>query len=433
MGNRVIYFLASLFLLASLSLAEAPFSKVTAIAVEDNIQSVTAEFITSSIEKADKEKAELFILRLNTPGGLDPAMRAIITKILNCRTPVVVFVGPSGARAASAGFFIIIASDVAVMAAGTNTGAAHPGSAIPFVKMEKEMIQKVENDAVAYIKSIAEKRGRNTALAEAAIRKSRSFTAKEALKEGLIDYICQDEEQIIQQLDKKMVQKFDGRQVRLNLENYRVERLELSFRQRVLSVISQPFITFILLAMGILGLYYELAHPGLIFPGVMGAICLIMAFFAFQILPINYAGLLLIILAIIFFILEVKVTSYGMLTVAGIISMILGSMMLIKSPYPAMRIPLMLIIPVTIAVALITTFLLRLVILAHSRPVTTGQAGLIDETGVTRSALDPEGQVFIHGELWKASSNEKIPKGIKVRIIGINGLTLEVERLKEKK
>jgi membrane-bound serine protease (ClpP class) len=431
MRRRIIYLFAISLAIAFCAKAQQSPAKVIAITLEDNIHSITAEFIINSIERADKEKAELFILQLNTPGGLDQAMRSIITEILNCRTPVVVFVGPSGARAASAGFFILMASDIAVMASGTNTGAAHPVSAIPFVKIENEMAEKVVNDAVAYLKSIADKRGRNTRLAEEAIRKSRSFIAKEALQEGLIDYICQNEEEIIERLNNKSIKKFNGQEIKLSLDNYRIERFELTLRQRILSAISQPFITFILLALALIGLYYEISNPGLIFPGVIGGICLVLVFFAFQVLPINYVGLLLIALAIIFFILEIKITSYGMLTVAGIISLILGSMMLIKSPYPAMRIPLMAIIPIAIAVGLITTFLLRLVYLAHTKPVTTGAAGLLNEIGITRSKIDPEGKVFVHGEFWKAISNEKIPKGVKVKIVGVKGLALEVKQLKE--
>jgi membrane-bound serine protease (ClpP class) len=431
MKKKAVYLFTILLLMAFCSFAQNSPAKVIAITLEDNIHSVTAEFIINAIEKADKEKAELFILRLNTPGGLDQAMRSIIKKMLNCRTPVVVFVGPSGARAASAGFFILMASDIAVMASGTNTGAAHPVSAIPFVKIENEMAEKVVNDAVAYLKSIADKRGRNTKLAEEAIRKSRSFIDKEALQEGLIDYICQNEEEIISRLNNKSIMKFNGEEIRLYLDNYRIERLELTLRQRILSAISQPFVTFILLALALIGLYYEISNPGLIFPGVIGGICLVLVFFAFQILPVNFVGLLLIALAIIFFILEVKITSYGMLTVAGIISLILGSMMLIKSPYPAMRIPLMAIIPIAIAVGLITTFLLRLVIIAHTKPVSTGAAGLLHEIGITRSKIDPEGKVFVHGEFWKAVSKEKLPKGVKVKIIGVKGLALEVEKLKK--
>ncbi len=431
MKRKVIYLFTISLLMAFCGFAQKSPAKVIAITLEDNIHSVTAEFIINAIEKADKEKAELFILQLNTPGGLDQAMRSIIKKMLNCRTPVVVFVGPSGARAASAGFFILMASDIAVMASGTNTGAAHPVSAIPFVKIENEMAEKVVNDAVAYLKSIVDKRGRNTKLAEEAIRKSRSFIDKEALQEGLIDYICQNEEEIISRLHNKSIMKFNGEEIRLYLDNYRIERLELTLRQRILSAISQPFVTFILLALALIGLYYEISNPGLIFPGVIGGICLVLVFFAFQVLPVNFVGLLLIALAIIFFILEVKITSYGMLTVAGIISLILGSMMLIKSPYPAMRIPLMAIIPIAIAMGLITTFLLRLVIIAHTKPVSTGAAGLLNEIGITRNKIDPEGKVFVHGEFWKAVSKEKLPKGVKVKIIGVKGLALEVERLKE--
>ena len=428
MKKRVFY-LFTFLLSAAYFIGAQPPSKVVLIRLEDNIHSVTAQFITQSIDKADREQAELVVVQLHTPGGLDQAMRDIISKILNSSTPVAVYVAPSGARAASAGFFILEASDIAAMAPGTNTGAAHPVPALPFVKLEETEMSKVVNDAVAYLSSIVAKRGRNEELAKEAITESRSFTPEEALQGGLIDYICSNIQELLRVLNGKRVTKFNGREVTLNLDSYTIEEMGMSARQRVLSVISQPFVTFILLAIGLIGLYFELTHPGLVFPGVLGAICLVLAFFAFQILPVNYAGLVLIFLAIIFFILEVKVTSYGMLTVAGIISMVFGSMMLISGPIPEMRVPLMLIIPLSLAIAFITTFLLRLVVIAHRKRVTTGDAGLIGEIGVVTQRLNPEGKVFVHGEIWRAvvSKGGSLSKGSKVKVVKVKGLTIEVE------
>ncbi|MCD6452497.1 MAG: nodulation protein NfeD [Acidobacteria bacterium] len=421
-----------LLLLASGLLSSLYASQLVVVAeLSDNIHSVTAGFVSRAIDIAEKEGASLFILRLNTPGGLDQAMRDIILKIINAKVPVVVFVAPSGARAASAGFFILISADVAVMAPGTNTGAAHPVSALPFVKIDKKMEAKIVNDAVAYIKGIAEKRGRPLSLVEKAVRKSASFSANEALSSHLIDLIANNEGELLKKLNGRRIKKFNGEEVVLHLGNPRLEVIRMDARERLLSTISQPFITFILLAIGVLGIYFELVHPGFVFPGVVGAICLILAFFAFQIIPVNYAGVLLIILALIFFILEVKVVSYGMLTVAGIISMILGSLMLIKAPIPEMRIPLSLIIPVALAVAFIVTFLLRLVIRAHRKPVATGAEGLQGEIGEAKTDISPEGTVFIHGEIWRAYSGKRIKKGEKVRVIGMRGLVLSVEPIDE--
>jgi len=422
-------YLFALLIISAYFIGAQPPSKIVLIKLEDNIHSVSAQFITQSIDKADRERAELVVLQLYTPGGLDQAMRDIISKILNSYTPVAVYVAPSGARAASAGFFIVIASDIAAMAPGTNTGAAHPVPAIPFVEVKETDMQKVVNDAVAYLSSIAAKRGRDVELAEKAITESRSFTAEEALQAGLIDYICSDMQELLRVLNGKTVTKFNDQEVTLNLDSYIIEEMGMTARQRVLSAISQPFITFILLAIGLIGLYYELTHPGFILPGVLGAICLVLAFFAFQILPVNYAGLVLIFLAIVFFILEVKVTSYGMLTVAGIISMIFGSMMLISGPIPEMRVPLKLIIPISLAIAFITTFLFRLVVIAHRKKVTTGGAGLVGEIGVVTQELNPEGKVFVHGEIWKAvvSKGGSLPKGSKIKVVKVKGMTIEVE------
>ena len=428
MKKRVFY-LFTFLVGAAYFIGAHPPSKVVLIKLEDNIHSVSAQFVTQSIDKADREQAELVVLQLHTPGGLDLAMRDIISNILNSYTPVAVYVAPSGARAASAGFFIVVSSDIAAMAPGTNMGAAHPVPALPFVEVKETEMDKVVNDAVAYMSSIVSKRGRNVELATKAITESRSYTPEEALKGGLIEYICSDIQELLRTLNGKRITKFNEREVTLNLDSYTIEEMGMTTRQRVLSAISQPFVTFILLAIGLIGLYYELTHPGLVLPGVLGAICLVLAFFAFQILPVNYAGLVLIFLAIIFFILEVKVTSYGMLTVAGIISMIFGSMMLISGPIPEMRVPLKLIIPISLAIAFITTFLLRLVVKAHRKKVTTGGAGLVGDIGVVTQELNPEGKVFVHGEIWRAvvSKGGSLSKGSKVKVAKVKGLTLEVE------
>lgn len=403
-------------------------ASVLKIRVDAPIHPATAEYIIQSIEKADRDDAELIILTLNTPGGLDTSMREIIEKIVNARTPVAAFVGPSGARSASAGFFIALACDIFAMAPGTNTGAAHPvGISITGQSMDKTMEDKVTNDAAAYIRTLAEKRGRNMRMAEDAVRRSLSYTEKEALDGGLIDIIAKTEEEIVDRFDGKSIKRFDGSLRTLALLGKPVISLPMTFRQKFLMTVANPNLAYILLMIGLLGLYFEFAHPGAILPGVLGGISLLLAVFAFQILPINYVGLGLVLLAVILFILEVKVQSFGMLAVGGIAAMIIGSLMLIKAPIDELRPSLRFVIPVALGVSLIVVFLLTLVFRAQARRSFSGREGMIGEMGTARTDLAPSGKVFVHGELWTAEAEEPVRTGEKVKVLEfLEGLKIKV-------
>jgi len=401
------------------------------ITVDAPVHPISSEYIIRSIDKAERDNASLLIIVLNTPGGLDSAMREIIAKILASPVPVMTYVGPGGARAASAGFYIGIASDLFVMAPGTNTGAAHPvGISITGQAMDKTMEEKVTHDAASYIKTLAEKRGRNVQAAEDAVRKSLSYTEKEALEKGLIDLVAGSEEEIIAHFDGQTLKRFNGETVELHLRGEAVVDIPMTARQKFLLTISNPNLAYILLMLGLLGLYFEFAHPGAILPGVLGGISLLLAIFSFQILPINYVALLLILLAIGLFILEVKVQSFGILGAGGIIAMVIGSVMLIDSPIPELQPSLKIIIPLAVGLSLIFLFLLFLVVRAHSRKATTGKEGLVGEIGTAQTDLSPEGKVFVHGEIWNAEAAEPIAKGSKVRVTQVlDSLKIRVDKL----
>ena len=404
---------------------------VIRIKVDAPIHPVTSEYIVRSLERADREAVDLVILTLNTPGGLDTSMRQIIEAVVNAKTPVAAFVGPSGSRAASAGIFIAMACDVFVMAPGTSTGSAHPVS-LSFTgqAMDQTMEEKVTNDAAAYMRSLAEKRGRNVRMAEDAVRKSLSYTEKEALDGGLIDFIASSEEEIAARLDGRTIRRFDGPDRTLALAGKPAADWPMTFRQRFLLTIANPNLAFILLMIGLLGLYFEFSHPGAILPGVLGGISLLLAVFAFQILPINYVGLALIVLAVILFILEIKVQSFGMLAVGGIAAMIIGSLMLIKAPITELRPSLSYVLPVVLAVSLIVLFLLTLVFKAHRRRSFSGREGMIGETGTARTDLSPTGRVFVHGELWQAEADGPVRAGEKVKVIEVlEGLKIRVGKV----
>jgi membrane-bound serine protease (ClpP class) len=403
-------------------------ASVLKIKVDAPIHPATAEYIIRSLDKADRDGADLVILTLDTPGGLDTSMREIIEKIVNARTPVAAFVGPSGARSASAGFFIALACDIFAMAPGTNTGAAHPvGISLMGQSMDETMKDKVTNDAAAYIRTLAEKRGRNVRMAEDAVRKSLSYTEKEALDGGLIDLVAKTEEEILDRFDGRSIKRFDGSGRTLALLGKPVIPLPMTFRQKFLLTVANPNLAYILLMIGLLGLYFEFAHPGAILPGVLGGISLLLAVFAFQILPINYVGLGLVLLAVILFILEVKVQSFGMLAVGGIAAMIIGSLMLIKAPIDEMRPSLRFVLPLALGVSLIVLFLLTLVFRARARRPLSGREGMIGETGTARTELAPSGRVFVHGELWTAEAEEPVRAGEKVKVIEVlDGLKLKV-------
>jgi membrane-bound serine protease (ClpP class) len=419
-------FFAGVFFLLLVVNVSAGQNEVFIIKVADAISPGTTEFIKTGIKAAEEKSAALVIIELDTPGGLAESMRLIVQNILASKVPVAVFVSPSGARAASAGVMITMAADVAAMAPGTNIGAAHPVGA-GGKDIDGTMSEKVINDMVAQAKSVAEKRGRNAQWVEAAIRESVSVTETEALKENIIDLIARDTDDLIKQLDGR---ELEGKG-KLNLANATKVLHEETLRTKILKTISNPNIAYILMMIGLAGLYFELSHPGAIFPGVIGGIALILAFFALQTLPINYAGALLIVLAIIFFIMEMKITSYGLLSVAGIVSLLLGSLMLFDGSTPGMKVSLRVLLPTVIFVSGFFVAVASLVFRAQISRPTTGSNGLVGEIGVVKKALAPEGKVFVHGELWNARSKEPLDENVKVRVVNVVDLILEVESVDE--
>ncbi|MEE8509747.1 MAG: nodulation protein NfeD [candidate division NC10 bacterium] len=424
---RVISLLAVLSVLFTTTGGGASPGGVYVATVEGVISPSTAEFTIRAIRKAEKGGAQAVLLELDTPGGLDLSMRVIIKEILRSPVPVIVYVSPSGARAASAGVFITIAAHVAAMAPGTNIGAAHPVQ-MGGGEMGEEMAKKVENDAAAYIRGLAERRGRNATWAEKAVRKSVSITATEALKLKVIDLVAEDRADLLAKIDGRTVLTGAGK-ITLKTKTAEVVEVEMSFRDKVLKVISNPTIAYILLILGMAGLYFELSTPGAILPGVLGGICLILAFYAFQTLPINFAGLLLIILGVTFFIAELYAASHGILAAGGIVALLLGSLMLIDSPAPFLQISLSAIIGVTMATAGFFFFVIGAAIRAHRRQPVTGHEGLIGQRGVVKTPLKPEGQISLRGELWKATCDETVKPGGQVEVTGISGLTLQVKKL----
>ena len=427
-GSRVKKLL--LFFVILCALSPLCHSSIFKINIDTAIHPVSSEYIRTTIDRAEQAHVELIIMALNTPGGLDSSMREIIEKILSSSIPVAAYVSPSGARAASAGFFISMACDIWAMAPGTNTGAAHPvGISITGQSMDETMSEKVTNDAASYIKSIAEKRGRNIQMAEDAVRKSLSYTEKEALDGKLIDLIAPLDQDIIDFFHGRTIKRFDGTEVILDLEDKEIITIPMSARQKFLITIANPNLAYILLMIGLLGLYFEFSNPGAILPGVLGGICLLLAVFSFQILPINYVGLTLIILSVGLFILEIKVQSYGILSLGGIAAMLIGSIMLINAPIPELRPSLSFIIPMALGLAAIFIFLVIIAIRVHSKKASTGREGLIGETGVAYSDLSPIGKVFVHGEIWKAEASEAIPKGTDVVVTEVlDGLKIKVKK-----
>ena len=409
-----------------LNTAWAAKGDIYIVKVADAISPGTAEFIKNSIEKAEAEEAACIIIELDTPGGLAESMRLIIQDILGSQVPVVVYVSPAGARAASAGVMITMAADIAAMAPSTNIGAAHPVGA-GGKDISGKMSEKVINDMVAHAKSVAEERGRNKEWVEQAIRESVSVTETEALKENIIDLIAKDTDDLIQQLKGR---KIKGKGV-ITLDKAEKVMVKPSLRTKILKTISNPNIAYILLMIGFAGLYFELSHPGAIFPGVIGGIALVLAFFALQTLPVNYAGILLIILAIIFFIMEMKISSYGLLSVAGIVSLLLGSLMMFEDTGPDMRLSLKVLLPTIILISGFFVFVAGLVFRAQMAKPRTGTKGLVGEIGMVKKALTPEGKVFVHGELWNAKAEKAIDEGAKVRVVNVVNLILEVEPLDE--
>ena len=399
--------------------------------VDGIIQPVVAEYLRHAIEQADEAGAALLVITLRTPGGLLDTTRDINTAIIRAKTPVAVWVGPSGSRAASAGFIITIAADVAAMAPGTHIGAAHPVSG-DGAKMDDTMAKKVASDTASYGRTLAQQRRRNVILTEQAVVDSRSFTEKEAAgaQPPLVDLIASDVNDLLAKLDGRTILRFDGSSHALRLAGASTRAVEMTWAQRVLSAIAHPQIAYLLLTLGMLGLTVEFWNPGAIFPGVAGGICLLLAFFALQVLPVSYAGVLLIALGLVLLILEVKVTSFGVLAVGGVASLFFGSLMLIDSPLPEFQIGLRMIVPITLSVAGLLIFLVQLAVRAQQQRAVTGEAGMIDETGWALTSIDPGGvgRVQTHGEIWTATAAEPIAAGEKVQVVDVKGLLLTVRR-----
>ena len=399
-----------LLLAAPLRAQVSQVPQVMEIRVDGMIHPISAEFVSAGMEQAILRQTDLILIQINTPGGLDSSMRQIIEKIINSPVPVAVYVAPSGSRAASAGFFILLSADIAAMAPGTNTGAAHPVF-IGAGETDATMKEKVANDAAAYLRSIAGKRGRAVSLAEKGVTESKSFTESEALEGKLIDIVAANRGELLQKLDGREITRFDGNKLTLHLEGAQVEVYAPSWRQNFLSKILDPNVAFILLILGVLGLYVEFSNPGLILPGVAGGIALILALFALSLLPVNWAGAALILLAIVFFVLEAKFVTHGILAAGGVLSMVLGALMLINTRLPGGSITLATALSVALPFAAITVFLLRLVIRAQAAKSVSGDVGMIGEIGKVETALAPEGKIFVHGELWDAVSKAPVPAG----------------------
>lgn len=392
------------------------------------ISPASSAYILRAISIAEEKNGVCLIIKLDTPGGLDESMREITKRILNTRVPVVIYVAPRGARAASAGVFILYSSHIAAMAPGTNIGAAHPVG-MGGEKIDTVMASKVTNDAVAYLQSLAKARNRNIEWAEKAVRQSASIDDETALKIGVCEVLADDEVDLINKLDGKEVRILDET-IRLNTKSAPLKKISMSLREKLLLILTNPNIAYILLLLGIYGLFFELQNPGMIFPGVVGAICLILGFYALHLLPVNYAGLALILLSAIFFILEIYVTSHGLLSVGGVISLIVGSLILFESDLPFLKVSWEVIMVVVIITIIFVGLLLFLGIKAQFRKPAAGKEGLLGEQGITRSEVNREGgTVFVHGELWNAVSDTPIKKGVKIKVIGSQGMVLKVEQI----
>ena len=410
------------------SVADQPL--VYSAVVDSLIQPVSAEYIAATLDQADLAGAELVVFTLRTPGGLVESTRAIVSRMVVARTPVAIFVAPAGARASSAGFLLTIAADVAAMAPGTHIGAAHPvdGSG---QKVDETLATKMTEDLAAYARTLAGRRHRNVALAAEAVSRSRAFTEDEArdARPPLIDVVAADLPDLLRQLDGRTITRFNGTTAVLDTANARVVEIEMTLRQRVLGAVANPEVAYLLLSLGMLGLTIELWTPGAILPGVVGGLCLLLAFFAFSMLPVNVAGVLLLLFGLLLLVLEIKVTSFGLLTVGGLVSLVLGSMILVDSPLPELQLRLHFVLPVVLGVTAIAALLARLGLAAQRQRPSTGAAAMVGATGRTLTAVDPGGgRIVTHGEIWQATADDPIPPGTTVRVTQVEGLHLQVRR-----
>ena len=412
------------------AVASAAPAPVSTIEIEGVISPVTLRLVGIAIDRAQAEKSQALIIQLDTPGGLERSMRAIVQRMMNAEVPVVVYVAPTGARAASAGVFITMAAHVAAMAPATNIGAASPvalgGGA------DKTMMKKIENDAAAFIRTVALERGRNADWAEKAVREAVAITEREALKLKVIDVIAESVPDLLEKIDGRTIKLPKGA-VTLATKGAPVRAIEIGFRDRFLNVITDPNVAYVLMMLGMLGLFFELSNPGVILPGVIGGISLILAFFAFQSLPINYAGLLLILFGIVLLVAEIKIVSHGILAIGGIVSMALGSLMLFDAPEVGFRVSWWVIGPTVAGTAGVFLFVVAAGVRALGRPPSTGSEGLVGKTATVRERLGPEGQVVVSGEIWRAiAEGEPLEPGARVRIVGVDGLTLRVAKAEAK-
>ncbi len=411
--------------LITLILAASSRADVLKVVVDDAIQPVTAEYIGRALETAATNHDQAVLIELNTPGGLVDSTRDIIEKLSSSPVPVIVYITPTGARAGSAGIFILEAADIAAMAPGTNAGAAHPVTL--FGKPDETMMKKIENDAAALMRSVAGKHGRNVELAESAVRESKSFTEQESLDKKLIEYISPNEQDLLRQVSGKSFKRFNGTTVTLDLASQPIRDYPMTLKLRILSYLMDPNVAFIILAIGALALYMEFNHPGAVIPGTVGVVFLLLAAFSLNLLPIRFAALALILGAFALFALEAKFASHGVLTIGGIALLVIGGMLLVDGPIPEMRVRLVTALAVSVPLGIITAFLMSIAVRARRNKVVTGQQGLIGEIGIAETALSPSGKVFIHGELWDAVSTLSVPAGERIVVRGVDALTLRVD------
>jgi membrane-bound serine protease (ClpP class) len=413
---------------AALLLSSACSAEVLKIVVDDTIQPVSEEYIARAVAEATRRNDQALLIQINTPGGLVDSTREIIEKITTSPVPVIIYVAPSGTRAASAGFFILESADVAAMAPGTNTGAAHPVT-LGGGNMDDVMKQKIENDAAALMRSVASRRGRNVEVAESTVRQSKSFTDQEALSQHLIDYVASSQENLFEQMKGKPFKRFNGQEVTLDLTGQAAVPFGMTVKQQILNYLMDPNIAFILLAIGALALYAEFNHPGAVVPGTVGVVFILVAAFALNLLPTRFAALVLILGAFALFAAEAKFATHGVLTIGGIVLLTLGGLLLVDAPIPQMRVHLWTALAVSVPLGAITAFLMSIALKARRNKLVSGSQGLIGETAVAQTALSPRGKVFVHGEIWDALSSSEVSAGQSVVVHKVDGLILGVAPL----
>ena len=405
-------------------------AEVLKITVNDTIQPITEEYIARGLAEANRRHDKAVLIEINTPGGLLDSTRKIIESITASSVPVILYVTPTGSRAASAGFFLLESADVAAMAPGTNTGAAHP-VVLGGGKMDDVMKQKMENDAAALMRSVVSKRGRNVEVAESTVRLSKSFTEQEALAQHMVDFVAPSESDLFRQLRGTSVRRFDGATVTLNLVNEPIYPFQMTLKESILAYLMDPNIAFILLAVGALALYAEMNHPGAVVPGTIGVVFILVAAFALNLLPVRFAALAMILGAFVLFALEAKFASHGVLTLGGIALLTLGGLLLVDGPIPEMRVRLGTALAVSVPLGLITAFLMTIVLRARRNKFVSGAEGMLGEMGIAQTPLTPRGKVFVHGEIWDGIAVMDVPAGQRVVVRAIDGLTLQVEGLPE--